>query len=272
MCNTMETFWQMIWKLNIRDIFCLTKAQENGKEMALIYWKNTDDCLLDEFKVKVNSKTEEGIAIKRDIDFINNFTKENRKMFHFHIECWDDDKAPTSPEDIDALLDVAEQCSKELQSKADAKVVVHCSAGIGRTGVFICLVEIFTFLSSLANKTQTSGLSIQEICQDDPTAVISIFDLVRSLREQRWGSVKTFVGFASIRLSISSSMRQQSIIFLSCSALLFNNNYFRSRTQLLQQYGVDSQASRKDRIARDPSEVSAQKSSASHGSSVRRKS
>jgi len=195
MCNTLETFWQMIWKLNIRDIFCLTKAQENGKEMAHIYWKSTDDFLLDEFKIKVQSKVEEGIAIKRDIDFINTFTKENREILHYHIESWDDDKVPTSPGDIDALLNVAEQCAKELETNKEAKVLVHCSAGIGRTGVFICLVEIYSFLSSLAGKSKNMNLSIQEVCNEDPTAVISIFDLVRSLREQRWGSVKTFVTF-----------------------------------------------------------------------------
>lgn len=224
--STLDTFWQMIWKLNIRDIFCLTKAQENGKEMAHVYWKSTEGLHLDEFNLKVQGKTEEGIAIKRDIDFINTINKENRKIYHFHLESWDDDKAPTLPDDIEAILIVAEQCAKELHLNKEAKVLVHCSAGIGRTGVFICLVEIYGFLSALAAKSKSMSLSIQEVCNDDPTAVISIFDLVRSLREQRWGSVRTFVSSALHRSNINSSMKLQGITFLSCSVHWFNNYYY----------------------------------------------
>jgi protein tyrosine phosphatase len=189
--NTLDTFWQMVWKLNIRDVYCLTKAQENGKEMAFTYWKNSDESLNEEYRIIVKSKSEEAISIKRDIELTNTLSKESRKLIHFHIEAWDDDKVPTEKEDIDALLGVAEQCSQELKSNKDAKVLVHCSAGIGRTGVFICLVEIYTFLSALAAKSK--GQTIQEVCTEDPQAAISIFDIVRSLREQRWGSVKSFV-------------------------------------------------------------------------------
>lgn len=181
----------MVWKLNIRDVYCLTKAQENGKEMAFIYWKNSEECLLDEYKIIVKAKSEDAIAIRRDMELCNTINKEQRQLIHYHIEAWDDDKVPTKDEDIHALLAVAEQCANELKNNKDFKVLVHCSAGIGRTGVFICLVEIYSFLSAIAAKSK--GQSIQEVCIEDPSAVISIFDLVRSLREQRWGSVKSFV-------------------------------------------------------------------------------
>ena len=191
----MDAFWQMIWKLNIRDIYCLTKAKENDKEMAYVYWKPQEEILSEDYGLSMVSKSEEGIAIRRDLSLKVCSTQDELRIVHYHIESWDDDKVPTQQEDIHALLNVVEQCADELRDNKDSKVLVHCSAGIGRTGVFICLVEIYQFLSSLAAKHKT--LSIQEVCEDDSQAVISIFDLVRSLREQRWGSVKSFVSFES---------------------------------------------------------------------------
>ena len=57
------------------------------------------------------------------------------------------------------------------------KVVVHCSAGIGRTGVFIGAYNV------------TSALEEQIEHNDDPR--VSVFAVVRRLREQRWGMVMT---------------------------------------------------------------------------------
>lgn len=181
----------MVSKHNVRHIYCLTRTKENDKDMAHAYWKPQEDFLLDDYKISMLGRTEDGITIKRDLVLKVCSSQEEFKLNHFHIETWDDDKVPTQPEDIHALLKVIEQCSEELKKNKDFKVLVHCSAGIGRTGVFICLVEIYQFLSNMAAKYK--GLSIQEVCAEDPEAVISIFDIVRSLREQRWGSVKSFV-------------------------------------------------------------------------------
>lgn len=217
----MDTFWYMVWKLNIKDVYCLTKAKENDKEMAFVYWKPQEDLVQEEYKLIMTNKTEDGIAIKRDLNLKVGSAEEEMKLTHYHIEAWDDDKVPTQPEDIQALLKVVEQCGEELKADKDAKVLVHCSAGVGRTGVFICLVEIYQFLSQLATKYK--GLSIQEVCAEDPDAVISIFDIVRSLREQRWGSVKSFVCLLSNRFNTSFCMKPLGFSLISSFVHWFNN-------------------------------------------------
>jgi protein tyrosine phosphatase len=66
-----------------------------------------------------------------------------------------------------------------IKHKAESKapIAVHCSAGIGRTGTLIVLY----FLQSLANYQAANSLPIQA----------SVFGTVRSIREQRAGSVQT---------------------------------------------------------------------------------
>jgi protein tyrosine phosphatase len=66
----------------------------------------------------------------------------------------------------------------QLKSAPEEKSVVHCSAGIGRTGTTIAIAETIINLSAQRN----AGVK-------DPK--FSIFDTVRRLREQRYGSVQT---------------------------------------------------------------------------------
>ena len=61
--------------------------------------------------------------------------------------------------------------------KHEGKCVVHCSAGIGRTGVLLSLYELV--------------MSLESQFKNSEDADISIFKTVRKLREQRWGLVAT---------------------------------------------------------------------------------
>lgn len=219
--GTMDTFWYMVKQLNIRDVYCLTKAKENDKEMAFVYWKPQEEASSDKFLLSMSNKVEDGITIKRDLVLKVPSSEDEMKLIHYHIEAWDDDKVPTQPEDIQALLKVVEQCGEELSADKDAKVLVHCSAGVGRTGVFICLVEIYQYLNQLAVKNK--GLSIQEVCAENPDAVISIFDIVRSLREQRWGSVKSFVFSPLPRSNTSFYMKPRGCLLINSLVHWFNN-------------------------------------------------
>jgi protein tyrosine phosphatase len=63
-----------------------------------------------------------------------------------------------------------------LKSKDNERAIVHCSAGIGRTGTTISLMEIIIKLHAFKN----AGILNPEI---------SVFNTVRKLREHRYGSV-----------------------------------------------------------------------------------
>ena len=65
-----------------------------------------------------------------------------------------------------------------MNSGQNEKAIIHCSAGIGRTGTTISLMELLTVISAQKN----AGIQ-------DPK--FSVFHTVRRLRNQRWGAVQT---------------------------------------------------------------------------------
>ena len=99
---------------------------------------------------------------------MNLTTKESGTIKHYQLNGWPDGDRPAENilEEVLSLVKANVQCLSQ-----DKMTVVHCSAGVGRTGTFIAATELY--------------MQIQE------KKPISIFETVRRLREQRWGMVYT---------------------------------------------------------------------------------
>jgi len=77
--------------------------------------------------------------------------------------------------------------------KSTKPIVVHCSAGCGRTGTFIAIcngIVTLEILKKCGKLNTESGYSL--------VPRISIFAIVRRLREQRWTMVRTELQYKSI--------------------------------------------------------------------------
>lgn len=99
---------------------------------------------------------------------VNGITQVVRKVTHYQVVDWVDGQIPkkNSQKNIRFLLD------QFLSSIAEGSVpVVHCSAGVGRSGTFILMAIL--------------KLQVQS------NQSLSIFGQVRKVREQRWGMVHT---------------------------------------------------------------------------------
>ncbi|MGE3953725.1 MAG: tyrosine-protein phosphatase [Parachlamydiales bacterium] len=151
--NTSETFWKMAWEHKVPLILCLVEEKEVGtqtKEHTChpYFPLNKNDTLeFGEFEVEVKKEPLEkaGIATRILTLARNN---EKREIIHLWHTQWAD-KTAISKEQMGQLLQVMAQHRKE------GPVVVHCGAGLGRTGAVIAsdLVQ--------SNPGLTGGQAIQ---------------------------------------------------------------------------------------------------------------
>jgi protein tyrosine phosphatase len=107
--------------------------------------------------------------VSREIQVIGNEGTQNLTMFHYTE--WPDKSVPGNVRGLEKLVD---RISKEEEKKQP--IIVHCSAGVGRTGTFLALTQLKYIIEYQKNKNLDFG--------------VSVFSIVRRLREQRMHMVE----------------------------------------------------------------------------------
>ncbi|XP_060089233.1 tyrosine-protein phosphatase non-receptor type 7 [Heteronotia binoei] len=131
MLNTVNDFWTMVWQEQVPVIVMLTKLKEE-KEKCICYWPETE-ATYGSFMISVQDTCESEEYTVRDIGL--QLKDECRIVKHIVFSSWPDQK---TPESVKTFLNLVLEAEKILRaSESTAPVVVHCSAGIGRTGCFI---------------------------------------------------------------------------------------------------------------------------------------
>lgn len=143
--STTDDFWQMILEDKCNLIIMLTTLIERGRAKCHKYWPNVGE-VLKMPNVSVTCISEEndesGSFVFRDFILTDLETNEERCIKHMQYIAWPDHGVPDSPTQF---LQFTEKV--RAARTGDAPVVVHCSAGIGRTGVLVlmetalCLIE-----------------------------------------------------------------------------------------------------------------------------------
>lgn len=143
--TTVGHFWLMVWQKDTRAILMLNKIFEKGILKCHQYWPEPEGAQLeceemDEVGLTlehVSSQSEKHYTV-RTLRLTNKATEETREILHFHYTAWPDFGVPKCP---DSFLDFlkAVKSSGSLESSV-GPAVVHCSAGVGRSGTF-CLVD-----------------------------------------------------------------------------------------------------------------------------------
>ncbi|XP_052764651.1 receptor-type tyrosine-protein phosphatase mu-like [Mya arenaria] len=157
-------FWNMIWQQKVEKIVMVTNLMEEGKEKCEQYWPNVGTTLTYS-GVKVTCQSEDEYAeFTRRLLFLNDGESE-RQLHHLHFTAWPDRGIP---EDVTALIEFRHRV---LNSPAHpgGLTLVHCSAGIGRTGTYIAL-DILTKEGNSNKAVEIPGCIIN-MRQNRPTMV-----------------------------------------------------------------------------------------------------
>ncbi|XP_061729064.1 tyrosine-protein phosphatase non-receptor type 1-like [Cydia pomonella] len=169
----------MVWEQNSRIIVMLTKLQENGKEKCAQYWtafgSKQNIFVTNEFSIKTLKETKNNSGYTRSLfEVFNSTTEESRLILHYQYVDWPEYGAPTNTKSFTNLIwDVNDQYRSTLINEVNrltpGPIIVHCSAGVGRTGTF-CAID-----SCIYQLAKTKEVSVPKI--------------VMQIREQRCLSV-----------------------------------------------------------------------------------
>lgn len=168
--NTIVDFWRMIWQNDIRVIIMACKEIELEKKKCEVYWSPLDGAsTFGPFTVSTveESPTNEEVIVRK---LAVKHSDETRTVFHFQYTAWPDHGIPDMADGILGMMKMVHV----RQSYHPGPLLVHCSAGCGRTGV-ICAIDI---VNDLLHK--------KKIGED-----FSIMELVLELRRQRPAAVQT---------------------------------------------------------------------------------
>ncbi|XP_022704659.1 tyrosine-protein phosphatase non-receptor type 13-like isoform X1 [Varroa jacobsoni] len=146
--TTVEDFWQMVLEQGCQLIVMLTPLQEGNTPKCHKYWPDQDTPLrvncLRGWDVWQTGKTQGSAWITRQFRLRCEASNEERLVKHLQYTTWPDHGAPRDSRDFIDFVHLV----RDIRSEAPlAPVIVHCSAGIGRTGVLImmetamCLIE-----------------------------------------------------------------------------------------------------------------------------------
>ncbi|XP_061185153.1 receptor-type tyrosine-protein phosphatase epsilon-like [Saccostrea echinata] len=138
--KTIGDFWKMVWQEDISVIVCLTNLKEGGKNKCAQYWPEINDKLqIEDFTVRhLEEKIYSNYTIRR-FKAYNNFEQRNREVVMFHYTRWPDHGVPDS-----LSLVLFHRHVMRISSEYHGNyTLVHCSAGIGRTGTYIALDALY---------------------------------------------------------------------------------------------------------------------------------
>ncbi|XP_031750860.1 receptor-type tyrosine-protein phosphatase kappa-like isoform X2 [Xenopus tropicalis] len=132
--ETVAHFWNMVWQENSSVIVMLTGLEEQNKVKCERYWPEETQTYGD-IRVSVQSSTQTGALVTRSLALQKVGGTAQRTVEHLHYLQWPDHGVPNKPS---GLLQLVEQMN-ECKLPGSGPVIVHCSAGIGRTGTLLAL-------------------------------------------------------------------------------------------------------------------------------------
>ncbi|XP_055843971.1 tyrosine-protein phosphatase 10D-like isoform X3 [Episyrphus balteatus] len=164
--STRDDFWRMCWESNSRAIVMLTRCFEKGREKCDQYWPHdTVPVFYGDIKVQILNDSHYADWVMTEFMLCRG--AEQRILRHFHFTTWPDFGVPNPPQTLVRFV----RAFRDRIGSEQRPIVVHCSAGVGRSGTFITLDRI-----------------LQQINTSDH---VDIFGIVFAMRKERVWMVQT---------------------------------------------------------------------------------
>ncbi|XP_048252744.1 uncharacterized protein LOC125380980 isoform X2 [Haliotis rufescens] len=185
---TITDFWQMIWQENVTEIVMLTNLMMKNKKRCEQYWpaEYESDCYGD---FSITNKKAVARADYTTSTFLVRKSTEERVVRHFHFTSWPDHGVPSAPALVSFWRMVKQEGAK------GRPMVIHCSAGVGRTGTFIALDHL---MEEAENENK-----------------VNVFMCVGKMREDRMNMVQTVSQYEFVHDVVLEAIRSRGTFFTS---------------------------------------------------------
>ncbi|KAL5486720.1 hypothetical protein EMCRGX_G019237 [Ephydatia muelleri] len=163
--ETVNDFWRMVWEKRLGTIVMLTRCIESGTEKCAQYWASTNgNHETARFKVTTISASQFADYTITSLVVSDKEKSEDELLHvkHFHFTSWPDHGVPDTPS---SLVTFIKYVQKNCKFTEESPLLVHCSAGVGRSGTFIAL-----------------HILLERIKTEDS---INVFECVNQMRKRR---------------------------------------------------------------------------------------
>ncbi|TPP60267.1 putative receptor protein tyrosine phosphatase [Fasciola gigantica] len=175
--STFDDFWLMAWEQGCNVIVMISNFIERGRRKCDKYWPSSGQQTYGNISVRMISETVRAFFTIRVFLIRHVRCKRNPKdrlVYHYQYTDWRDFDVPPSPLPVLKFV----EASISHWSLDKGPIIVHCSAGVGRTGTYICI-------ESLIRQLQAEH-------------VVSIRGFLEHIRQQRMKLVQTEQQYAFI--------------------------------------------------------------------------
>ncbi|KPU72912.1 uncharacterized protein Dana_GF23342, isoform E [Drosophila ananassae] len=171
--DTFDCFWRMIWEQRVAIIVMITNLVERGRRKCDMYWPKDGVETYGVIQVKLIEEEVMSTYTVRTLQIKHLKLKKKKQcnteklVYQYHYTNWPDHGTPDHPLPV---LNFVKKSSAANPAEA-GPIVVHCSAGVGRTGTYIVLDAM-----------------LKQIQQKN---IVNVFGFLRHIRAQRNFLVQT---------------------------------------------------------------------------------
>jgi protein tyrosine phosphatase len=166
---TISDIWLMVWQLKSTRIVMLANLIEDGRRKCEQYWPESGTKCYNDVTVQLVDMEQFADFKIRTFNLSHAGGGSTRTVRHFHFTAWPDHGVPAQPTSLLAFR--RKFHSYDSTEMSGGPVIIHCSAGVGRTGTFIAI-------DCLLDQARAEG-------------AVDVFSCIRQMRQARVNMVQT---------------------------------------------------------------------------------
>ncbi|MEJ1270095.1 hypothetical protein NN561_000915 [Cricetulus griseus] len=139
--KTVEDFWRLVWEQQVHVIIMLTVGMENGRVLCEHYWPaNSTPVTHGHITIHLLAEEPEEEWTRREFQLQHDVQQKQRRVKQLQFTTWPDHSVPEAPSSLLKFVELVREQVQVTQGKGPT--LVHCSAGVGRTGTFVALLRL----------------------------------------------------------------------------------------------------------------------------------